>query len=313
MECALHDSRARDRTRTFNIQGDLDETQHHVRRFVLDRGSGRGWCAIDGRTDAIAVGLFRSVAGHGHGLPPEWGRCSGRGTGTSGASSTGAPGSSGSRGGGFVLTNAKMGSGSTSGSSGTSSSGTAGSATGSSSPSGMAAGMTRFKLEGSQSDLQEYANSQVEVTGKIDKGLASGSSATGSATTGATGQAGATGSGAAATGSAPGSRQDIPTLRVSSVRQVSPDLLRQRALTTTKEAFRGPFRRGRLRTLRLRATTDDDGDGGDRDSEQSSASHRILPSHGGCSPALECKGSDVSRIQWPPRTPIQAGPLRACF
>ena len=144
------------------------------------------------------------------------------GTGTAGASSTGTPGSSGSRGGGFVLTNAKTGSGSTSGSSGTSSSGTAGSATGSSSPSGMAAGMTRFKLEGSQSDLQKYANSQVEVTGKIDKRLASESSSTGSATTGATGQAGATGSGAAATGSAPGSRQDIPTLRVSSVRQVSP-------------------------------------------------------------------------------------------
>ena len=144
------------------------------------------------------------------------------GTATSGAGSAGAPGSSGSRGGGFVLTNAKMGSGSMSGSSGTSSSGTAGSATGSSPRSDMAAGMTRFKIEGSQSDFQKYANSQVEVTGKVDKKLASGSSSTGSATTGPTGQTGATGSGAAATGNAPDARQDIPTLRVTSVRQVSP-------------------------------------------------------------------------------------------
>jgi hypothetical protein len=157
------------------------------------------------------------------------------GTGASGASSTGASGSTGSRSGGFVLTNAKMGSGPTSGSSGTSSSGTAGGATGSSASSGMAGGMTQFKLEGSQSDLQKYVNSQVEVTGKLDKRSPSGSSSTGSATTGATGQAGATGSGAAATGSvsgagsgagatgsAPGSRQDIPTLHVSRVRQVSP-------------------------------------------------------------------------------------------
>ena len=42
-------------------------------------------------------------------------------------------------------------------------------------------------------------------------------------------------------------------------------------------ASRGLFRRGRLRTFRLRAAADDDGDGGDRDPQQSSASHRILP------------------------------------
>jgi len=149
-------------------------------------------------------------------------------TGTSGAGSTGAPtgagstgaagsSASGSRGGGFVLTNAKMGSGSASG--GASSTGTAGSATGSSSSSAGMAGMTRFKLEGSQSDLQKYANSQVEITGKLDKSTGSGSSSTGSPTTGATGATGATGSGSSATGSASSS---TPTLRVSNVRQVSP-------------------------------------------------------------------------------------------
>ena len=141
------------------------------------------------------------------------------GAGSTGAGSTGAAGSSasGSRGGGFVLSNAKVGSGSASG--GATSTGTAGSAAGSASSSAGMAGTTRFKLEGSQSDLEKYANSQVEITGKLDKSMGSGSSTAGSPTTGATGAAGATGSGASATGSASGS---MPTLRVSNVRQVSP-------------------------------------------------------------------------------------------
>ena len=138
--------------------------------------------------------------------------------GSTGAGATGAAGSGGSRG-GFVLTNAKMGSGSPSPGTSASSTGTAGSPTGSSSL-GIAAGTTRFKLEGSRADLQNYANSQVEVSGKLAKTMDTVSSATSSATTGATGAAGPTGSGAAATGNAPG--QDMPTLRVSSVRQVSP-------------------------------------------------------------------------------------------
>ena len=138
--------------------------------------------------------------------------------GSTGAGATGAAGSGGSRG-GFVLTNAKMGSGSPSTGTSASSTGTAGSPTGSSSL-GIAAGTTRFKLEGSQADLQNYANSQVEVSGKLAKTMDTVSSATSSATTGATGAAGPTGSGAAATGNAPG--QDMPTFRVSSVRQVSP-------------------------------------------------------------------------------------------
>ena len=140
------------------------------------------------------------------------------GAGSTGAGATRAPGSGGSRG-GFVLTNAKMGSVSPSASP-SSSTGTAASPTGSSS-SGIAAGTIRLKLEGSQTDLQKYANSQVEVSGKLDKTMGSASSTTGSATTGATGAAGPTGSGAAATGNAPDS-QDMPTLRVTSVRQISP-------------------------------------------------------------------------------------------
>ena len=157
-------------------------------------------------------------------------------TGTSGAGSTGAgstgAGSAGSAGAGasraaesgFFLTNAKMGSGSTSPASGASSTGAAGSPTASSS-SGMAS-MTRFKLEGSQSDLQRYANSQVEISGRLDKSTGGASSTTGSPTTGSSGATGAgsaaTGAAGSATGSATASRPDMPTLRVSSVRQVSP-------------------------------------------------------------------------------------------
>ena len=124
-----------------------------------------------------------------------------------------AAGSGASRGsGGFVLTNAKMGTGAKSEAAGASSTGPA--------LSGSRESMTRFKLEGSASDLQKYADSLVEVTGKLDKNP-SASSATGTATTGATGAAGPTGSGSAATGNAVTSQQEMPTLRVSRVRQVS--------------------------------------------------------------------------------------------
>ena len=79
--------------------------------------------------------------------------------------------------------------------------------------------VTSFRLEGNQAELQKYRNSTVEVSGTL--AAAKSSNATGSATAGATGQAGPTGSGAAATGTAPESR-DVPTLRVTSMRQVSP-------------------------------------------------------------------------------------------
>ena len=123
-----------------------------------------------------------------------------------------AAGSGASRGGGFVLTNAKMGTGAKSEASGASSAGPA--------LSGSRDSMTRFKLEGSASDLQKYADSLVEVTGRLDKNP-SASSTTGTATTGATGAAGPTGAGSAATGNAVTSQQEMPTLRVSRVRQVS--------------------------------------------------------------------------------------------
>jgi hypothetical protein len=79
--------------------------------------------------------------------------------------------------------------------------------------------LTSFRLEGSESGLQKYRNSMVEVSGTLDR--TKSSDATGSATAGATGQAGPTGSGAAATGTAP-ERRTPPTLRVTSVRQVAP-------------------------------------------------------------------------------------------
>ena len=126
------------------------------------------------------------------------------GTSEAGSTRTGAiaaAGSGGSRG-GFVLSNAKIGSALPSAGNSASSTGTTGSPSGSSSSS-IGARTTRFKLEGNQADLQKYANSQVEVSGKLDKTMGSDSSATGSATTGATGAAGPTGSGAAATGNAP--------------------------------------------------------------------------------------------------------------
>ena len=109
---------------------------------------------------------------------------SGAATGTTGATS------SASRGDHFMLTNAKMAGGSAT--SGTSS--TAG------------ASMSQFKLEGgSQSDLKKYVNSQVEVRGKLDRDRSS-------ATAGAPPAGGATGA---------QKKDDMPTLHVSSVRQVA--------------------------------------------------------------------------------------------
>ena len=146
------------------------------------------------------------------------------GAGGAAGSSSSATGTTGagaaSAGGAFVLMNAKTGSGSATASSGTGSTGST--ASGSSSPSSSSSGaMARIKLEGSQSDLQRYANSQVEVRGTLDSkmsgstGSTTGSAATGSAATGST----ATGSPAGATGSTSG--QDMATLRVTSVRQIA--------------------------------------------------------------------------------------------
>jgi hypothetical protein len=120
-------------------------------------------------------------------------------TGTTGTAASGAQksGSSSMSGGEFILANAKMG-----GSSGASAAGTAGSPTGAASSSSSTA--DRYKLVGHTNDLRKYANSQVEVHGTIDSKASSSSGA------------GATPSASASSASSE------PTLRVSSVKQISP-------------------------------------------------------------------------------------------
>lgn len=129
-------------------------------------------------------------------------------TGTSGAAATDASRSTGA-GSGFVLVDVK-----------TLTSPTRGGSAAAAKPDASAEpNLTSFRLEGRESDLKKYTNSAVEVSGALAETKPTG--AAGSATAGATGQAGPTGSGAAATGTAPESR-NVPTLRVTSVRQVSP-------------------------------------------------------------------------------------------
>lgn len=129
--------------------------------------------------------------------------------GTSGAGATDASRATGA-GGGFVLVDAQTATSPKRG----------GSAAAAAKPdTGAERNLTSFRLEGRESDLRKYRNSAVEVSGTLAGTKSAG--AAGSATAGATGQAGPTGSGAAATGTAPESR-NVPTLRVTSVRQVSP-------------------------------------------------------------------------------------------
>jgi hypothetical protein len=122
-------------------------------------------------------------------------------TGTAGATDT----KPGAAGGGFILANAKPGSSASS----TGTAGTAGSTAGSpAGTSGSAAAGATYKLQGGDpSDLSKYANSQVEVSGTL-----SSASSTGSPT-------GATASTSASPES--GMSSNMPTLRVSSVRQIS--------------------------------------------------------------------------------------------
>jgi hypothetical protein len=76
-----------------------------------------------------------------------------------------------------------------------------------------------YKLQGGDpSEFRKYLNSKVEVRGRL-AGTPSSAAPTG-ATSGSTGSAGATGSGAAATRET-GASASIPTLRVSSARQVA--------------------------------------------------------------------------------------------
>jgi hypothetical protein len=122
-------------------------------------------------------------------------------TGTAGATGT-KPDAAGS---GYILASAKPASSTSS----TGATGTTGSTAGT---SGSAAAGATYKLQGGdQSDLSKYANSQVEVKGTLSS-ASSGSSTAGSAT-------GATGSTSASRES--GMSSNMPTLRVSSVRQIS--------------------------------------------------------------------------------------------
>ena len=124
-------------------------------------------------------------------------------TGTAGATDT----KPGAAGGGYILANAKPGSSASS----TGTAGTAGSAAGATAgTSGSASAGATYKLQGGDpSDLSKYANSQVEVRGTLSSASAS---STGSAT-------GATGSTSASRES--GTSSNMPTLRISSVSQIS--------------------------------------------------------------------------------------------
>jgi len=153
-------------------------------------------------------------------------------TGTSGTGTGSATGSSSSAAGAaspqFVLTKAKMGSGPSAMSGGTSGTGTSGSATGSSASgsaasgtgaaAGAASGDKYILIAGTQQEnLTKYANSQVEIRGRIVPG-GSGAMNPSSAASGAGSAAGSSASGAA---SQSASMSDAKTLQVSSVKQLS--------------------------------------------------------------------------------------------
>jgi hypothetical protein len=117
------------------------------------------------------------------------------GTAGTAGTATGTPSSAAAA--GFILSNASAGSGSSaSGTSGTSGTGAAGT---SSSP-----GAKYRLMGGDQEDLTKYVNSKVEIRGTLDR--SSASSATGAAAgTSASGQ----------------SSDNLPTLRVTSVKQIA--------------------------------------------------------------------------------------------
>ena len=115
----------------------------------------------------------------------------GSGSGSTGTSGTATSGSNKPSGSEFVLTNA------TAAARGASGTGTSGGATAS------GASATSYKLSGgNQNDLKKYVNSQVEIRGRVEHSSASsGSTAGGTASR--------------------SSDQSMPTLRVSSVRQIA--------------------------------------------------------------------------------------------
>jgi hypothetical protein len=126
-------------------------------------------------------------------------------TGTSGATGTAGAATAG---GGYILTNATAGSAP----SATGATGSTGSATGAAT-AGTSGSTASYKLQGgAESDLSKYVNSQVEIRGTLAS--SSSSSSAGSSTAG-----GATGSTSSSRESSVNS--NLPTLRVSSVRQIA--------------------------------------------------------------------------------------------
>ena len=122
-----------------------------------------------------------------------------------------------------MLTNATMAKTSASGTSGsgTSGTGTSGSAAGTAtSGTAGAAGANKFLLVGgTQQNLKQYLNSQVEVQGRLDTSK-SGTGATGTASgTGSTSSG--TGTGSATAGQSTSRNADAQRLTVTSVRQIA--------------------------------------------------------------------------------------------
>lgn len=139
--------------------------------------------------------------------------------GTAGTSGTGTSGTTGSQQSGsgaqFMLTNAKVTSG---GTGGTGTSGTSG--TGTSGTSGTSSSMsdTKFKLTGgNQQELRQYVNSQVEIRGTLRQGGAS------SGGTGTSGSGTGSGYGTGSQQKEQSGMSDVKTLRVTSVKQISPN------------------------------------------------------------------------------------------
>jgi len=118
-------------------------------------------------------------------------------TGTSGTAAGGAAASAES----FILANAKVGAGDKAAAGAPSSTATPPSSTAGTSGAASAGSASQYKLTGgSKDDLKKYANSQVEITGKLDSASSSGG----------------------AMGGASRSSDSGPTLHVDSVKQISP-------------------------------------------------------------------------------------------
>jgi hypothetical protein len=136
-------------------------------------------------------------------------------TGTTGSATSGtsAASASASASDHFMLTNAKMGSGSssTTGAAGSATTGTTGSGTSATGAAGSSTSGASYVLEGSTSDLSSHVGHEIEVRGKID------SSSTGSSY----GSGASTGSAAAGATTGSASATSAQKLQVESVRMIA--------------------------------------------------------------------------------------------